>query len=145
MTGEELERLYMDIYDNGFSGNDYKEKFKRYVNNRLESLEKENEKLRTKYLQATDEGTSWAHLKSLEQENAQLKEANQTLATMNKSMWVELEMKRAESQGIMNRLHQLAKAKEIIKDLLLMAKVENLERNYESVDEAKQFLSEVAE
>ena len=52
-------------------------------------------------------------------EIAQLKEANQTLATMNESMWVELEMKRAESQGIMNRLHQLAKAKEIIKGLLL--------------------------
>ena len=39
----------------------------------------------------------------------------------------------------------LTKATEIIKDLLLMAKVENLERNYESVDEAKQFLEEVKE
>lgn len=38
---------------------------------------------------------------------------------------------------------KIAKATEIIKDLLLMAKVENLERNYESVDEAKQFLAEV--
>ena len=40
---------------------------------------------------------------------------------------------------------KLCEAKKIIKDLLLMAKVENLERNYESVDEAKQFLEEVKE
>ena len=39
----------------------------------IEELEKENEELRTKYLQATNEGTSWAHLKSLEKENEQLK------------------------------------------------------------------------
>lgn len=37
------------------------------------------------------------------------------------------------------------KAKEIIKDFLLMAKVEHLENSYETVDEAKQFLSEVEE
>ena len=40
---------------------------------------------------------------------------------------------------------RLMTAESIIKDLLLMAKVENLERNYESVDEAKQFLEEVEE
>lgn len=39
----------------------------------IEELEKENEELRTKYLQATNEGTSWAHLKSLEKEKEQLK------------------------------------------------------------------------
>lgn len=38
MKKEELEELYMDIYDNGFINNDYKEKFKRYINNRLEEL-----------------------------------------------------------------------------------------------------------
>lgn len=91
MTKEDLEKLYMDVYDNGIPDYDYREKFKRYVNNRFESLEKEN---------------------------AQLKEANQTLATMNESMWVELEMKRAESQGIVNRLHQLVKAKEILTKIL---------------------------
>lgn len=37
-------------------------------------LQKENKELRDKYLQATDEGTSWAHLKSLEKENEELKE-----------------------------------------------------------------------
>ena len=36
-------------------------------------LQKENKELRDKYLQATDEGTSWAHLKSLEKENAELR------------------------------------------------------------------------
>lgn len=45
----------------------------------------------------------------------QLEEANTTLATMNNSMWIELEKKRAESQGITNRLHELIRAREIIK------------------------------
>lgn len=39
----------------------------------IKEMQEENEELRTKYLQATDEGTSWAHLKSLEKENEQLK------------------------------------------------------------------------
>ena len=55
------------------------------------------------------------NIEELEQENKQLKEANQTFYTMNNNMWVELEMKRAESQGITNRLHQLIKAKELLK------------------------------
>lgn len=38
---------------------------------------------------------------------------------------------------------QLTKAKEIIKDFLLMAKVEHLKDRYETVDEAEQFLKEV--
>lgn len=46
---------------------------------------------------------------------AELEEANKTLATMNNNMWVELEKKRAESQGITNKLHQLTKAKELLK------------------------------
>lgn len=54
-------------------------------------------------------------IKELEKENAELKRANETLYTMNNNMWVELEEKRAERQGITNRLHQLIKAKEIIK------------------------------
>ena len=36
---------------------------------------------------------------------------------------------------------QLAQAKEIIKDLLLMAQVEHLKERYESVEEAEQFLN----
>lgn len=58
---------------------------------------------------------------TLEKENAELKEANETLATMNNSMWVELEKKRAESQGITNRLHQLINAKEIMQKLITNA------------------------
>ena len=41
---------------------------------KIDELEKENAELRAKYLQATDEGTSFAHLKSLERENTKLKE-----------------------------------------------------------------------
>lgn len=41
------------------------------------------------------------------------------------------------------RKEQLTKAKEIIKDFLLMAEVEHLKDRYETVDEAEQFLSEV--
>lgn len=39
----------------------------------IKELKEENAELEAKYLQATDEGTSWAHLKSLEQENEELK------------------------------------------------------------------------
>lgn len=75
----------------------------------------------------------------LEKENAELKEQNiKDCENFNKTM--------RETKERWNKEHyQLAKATKIIKDLLLMAKVENLERNYESVDEAKQFLSEVKE
>ena len=38
---------------------------------------------------------------------------------------------------------QLAQAKEIIKDLLLMAQVEHLKERYESVEQAEQFLKEI--
>jgi hypothetical protein len=40
---------------------------------------------------------------------------------------------------------QLTKAKEIIKDFLLMAKVEHLKDRYETVDEAEQFLNSEVE
>ena len=39
----------------------------------LKQLQKENVELKAKWLQTTDEGTSWAHRKSLEQENLELK------------------------------------------------------------------------
>lgn len=75
----------------------------------------------------------------LEKENAELKEQNiKDCENFNKTM--------SETKKQWNKEHyQLAKATEIIKDLLLMAKVEHLERNYESVDEAEQFLGEVKE
>ena len=49
------------------------EEIQRYTENRCEALEKENAELKKKWLQATDEGTSWAHLKRLEGENIELK------------------------------------------------------------------------
>lgn len=42
--------------------------------NKIAELKRENAELRAKYLQATDEGTSWAHLKSLEWKNKQLEQ-----------------------------------------------------------------------
>ena len=83
----------------------------------------------------------------------ELKEANETLATMNNNMWVELEKKRAESQGITNRLHQLTKAKEIIQSFQKFANNEieyDPEHPQEHTDlwnslckEAEQFLKEL--
>ena len=40
---------------------------------------------------------------------------------------------------------QLHKAKEIIKDFILMAKIEHLKDRYETVDEAEQFLNNEVE
>lgn len=80
----------------------------------------------------------------------EVKEANQTLATMNEGMRVELEKKRVKSQGITNKLHQLAKAKNILKRFLEEEK-NNMywEMNgsdkssyYKVRKEAEQFLSE---
>lgn len=85
-----------------------------------------------------------AYIAKIESQNAQLKEANQTLATMNESMWVELEKKRAESQGITNKLHQLIKAKEIIENLMALA-VMDFREYEEAYKEAERFLSEVKE
>lgn len=83
----------------------------------------------------------------LESKNAELKEANQTLATMNNDMWVELEKKRAESQGITNRLHQLTKAKEIISEFMKYEINEydgSLEIHFEELKkQAEQFLKEI--
>lgn len=67
MTAEDLDRIKRA------------EEIQRYTENRCEALEKENAELREKWLQATDEGTSWARLKSLENENIKLKEQNENL------------------------------------------------------------------
>lgn len=62
MTEEELDRIKRA------------EEIQRYTENRCEALEKENEELRLKWLQATDEGTSWANLKSRENEIEELRQ-----------------------------------------------------------------------
>lgn len=73
----------------------------------------------------------------LEKENAELKEQNiEDCRNFNKTM--------REIKKQWNKEHyQLTKAKEIIKDFLLMAEVEHLKDRYETVDEAEQFLKEV--
>lgn len=88
--------------------------------NRIKELEVENAELRTKYLQATDEGTSWAHLKNLEDENKRLLQSCEGAAMMYKD---------------------LCKAREIIRSLLTYC------RNYpqqalEKIQQAEQFLRE---
>jgi len=75
-------------------------------------------------------------VQELEKENAELKPFKQDCIRLTEDNVV-MARQRAETA------RQLTKAKEIIKDLLLMAKVEHLKERYESVDEAEQFLSEV--
>lgn len=55
------------------------EEIQRYTENRCIALEKECAELREKWLQATDEGTSWANLKSLENKNAELRKSKETV------------------------------------------------------------------
>lgn len=54
----------------------------------FDNLQKENAELKAKWLQATDEGTSWAHLKSLEKENAETRKLLK--------MWIEPKYDREE-------------------------------------------------
>lgn len=88
--------------------------------NRIKDLEKENAEIKAKYLQATDEGTSWAHLKNLEDENKRLLQSCEGATMMYKD---------------------LCKAREIIRSLLTYC------RNYpqqalEKIQQAEQFLRE---
>lgn len=72
-------------------------------------------------------------LEELEKENAELKEQDK----------VDLR----QIQAILNQRSiqntKLTKAIEILKDLLLMAKIEHLEDRYESVADAEQFIKEI--
>ena len=58
---------------------------------------------------------------------------------------VTIEQAYLDGQKDLNDIHSknLTRAEEIIKDFILIAKVENLKNRYETVDEAEQFLSEV--
>lgn len=68
-------------------------------------------------------------IEDLEKENAELKGINtHTLSQLN--------LDNCEL------ITKLTKAKEIIKDFLLMAKVEHLKDRYETVDEAEQFIKD---
>lgn len=90
----------------------------------------------------------------LEQENAELKadnDARKFAMTMSEKVEKQLRNERntflAQNEQYEKDLidfnENLTKAKEIIKDFLLMTKVEHLKERYESVDEAEQFLNEV--
>lgn len=65
-------------------------KFAMAISEKVEKqLREENAELKAKWLQATDEGTSWAHRKSLERENRKLKD-QLTKAKNLLAKWVEL-------------------------------------------------------
>lgn len=72
----------------------------------------------------------------------ELKKANETFATMNNDMWVELEKKRAESQGITNKLHQLIKAKDLIRNIIRVTWKEGWSYSLDWKVKAEQFLEE---
>ena len=74
------------------------------------------------------------HIAELEKENAELKEQCSILADCN-TCYSSCKNENIEMKK------QLTKAKEIIKDFILMAKVEHLKDRYETVDEAEQFLN----
>ena len=90
---------------------------------RIIELEKENAEIKAKYLQATDEGTSWAHLKKLESENAKLKSLlkekhkvgnNEFWKTVWHSIWRNEELTQENEE----LKEQLIEAKEIIEKLI---------------------------
>lgn len=72
-------------------------------------------------------------------ENAELK---------SKNCWKTCEYTEPKSQWISQHIQdieRLTKAKEIIKDFILISKVEHLKDRYETVDEAEQFLNSEVE
>ena len=78
-------------------------------------------------------------IQELKKENAELK---------SKNCWKTCEYAEPKSHWISQHIQdvvQLTKAKEIIKDFILMAKVEHLKDRYETVDEAEQFLNSEVE
>ena len=123
---------------------------------RIKELEVENAEIKAKYLQATDEGTSWAHLKKLESENAKLKSLleekhkvgnNEFWKTVWYSIWRNEELEKENERllkscaGATMMYQDLCKAIKIIKNLLTCC------RNYpqetlEKIQQAEQFLQE---
>ena len=82
---------------------------------RITELEKENAELREKYLQATDEGTSFAHLKSLERENAklkkELKDANEKVVHLACNQNKDLKYKLTKATELLKKWVELYKPK----------------------------------
>lgn len=73
------------------------------------------------------------HIVELEKENAKLKKE----LKISQRCWQD------QKNISLNANCSLHKAKEIIKDFILMAKVERLKDRYETVDEAEQFINEL--
>lgn len=98
---------------------------------RIAELEAENERLTVSYetLKLHDE----EEIGMLKSENAELKKELE----ITQRCWYD------QKNISLDTNCKLHKAKEIIKDFLLMAKVEHLKDRYETVDEAEQFISEV--
>lgn len=72
----------------------------------VEELKKENADLRAKYLQATDEGTSFAHLKSLERKNKQLEQQIEKLkADLNEAIEDANRWEETETFSVLNRIY----------------------------------------
>lgn len=98
-----------------------------------------------------DSPSGWADIAHYAEDNLEkaferiedLERANNTLAMLNANMWVELEKKRAESQGITNRLHQLIKAKEIIENIIRVTWGEGWNYSLDWKVKAEQFLKEI--
>ena len=74
---ELFDKWYDENYDEWAEGEEgiaLREELEQAFKSGIATLEKENAELKAKWLQATDEGTSWAHRKSLERENRKLKD-----------------------------------------------------------------------
>lgn len=72
----------------------------------MADLESENAELRAKYLSATDEGTSWATLKSLERKNEQLKQQIEKLkADLNEAIEDANRWEETETFSVLNRIY----------------------------------------
>ncbi len=78
----------------------------------------------------------------LRKENAELKEANKILAIMKNDMRVELEKKKAECQGITNKLYLLTRAIDLLRKFL---DAKSIEETCVAESEVEKFLKEALE
>ena len=90
------------------------------------------------------------NLAELEKENAELEKENAELKEQVENKFLKEQCLILADGNVCNSTcseikKQLTKAKEIIKDFILMAKVEHLKDRYETVDEAEQFLNSEVE
>jgi hypothetical protein len=120
---------------NAYYQNELDEVYKNYAD-RLKDVLKENEKLKIKVAYRHEVQTMLEkRIAELEKENAELRARLNAINLLTPELEKKSRLKK----------QQLTKAKEIIKDFLLMAKVEHLKDRYETVDEAEQFLNSEVE